>query len=284
MAIVAFWSEEEKETGQTMSMVALSTYMAIEHNYRILDISANFKDQTLENSYWDTTKMDNLVKTIVNSENVNASQIGLESGIEGLVKIVNSNKTTKNIISNYAKVVFNNRLDVLCSAKTQDYEEYVEICKVYPTILQVANRDYDLVFIDISKKMPEEQKNKILEIADVIIVNITQRLKTIDSFVKLRQENEFFKKNNILLNIGRYDKFSKYNVKNITRYIREKKDIYAIPYNTLFFESCSEGNVAELFLRIRKIDEEDRNAIFMDEIRRLTKDLIYKMQELQLKV
>ena len=63
MAIVAFWSEEEKETGQTMSMVALSTYMAIEHNYRILDISANFKDQTLENSYWDTTKMDNLVKT-----------------------------------------------------------------------------------------------------------------------------------------------------------------------------------------------------------------------------
>ena len=260
MAIVAFWSEEEKETGQTMSMVALSTYMAIEHNYRILDISANFKDQTLENSYWDTTKMDNLVKTIVNSENVNASQIGLESGIEGLVKIVNSNKTTKNIISNYAKVVFNNRLDVLCSAKTQDYEEYFEICKVYPTILQVANRDYDLVFIDISKKMPEEQKNKILEIADVI------------------------KKNNILLNIGRYDKFSKYNVKNITRYIREKKDIYAIPYNTLFFESCSEGNVAELFLRIRKIDEEDRNAIFMDEIRRLTKDLIYKMQELQLKV
>lgn len=284
MAIVAFWSEEEKETGQTMSMVALSTYMAIEHNYKILDISANFKDQTLENSYWDTTKMDNLVKTIVNSKNVNASQIGLESGIEGLVKIVNSNKTTKNIISNYAKVVFNNRLDVLCSAKTQDYEEYVEICKLYPTILQAANRDYDLVFIDISKKMPEEQKNKILEIADVIIVNITQRLKTIDSFVKLRQENEFFKKNNILLNIGRYDKFSKYNVKNITRYIREKKDIYAIPYNTLFFESCSEGSVAELFLRIRKIDEEDRNAIFMDEIRRLTKDLIYKMQELQLKV
>ena len=284
MAIIAFWSEEEKETGQTMSMVALSTYMAIEHNYRILDISANFKDQTLENSYWDTTRMDNLVKTIASTENVNTSQIGLESGIEGLAKIVNSNKTSKNIISNYAKVVFNNRLDVLCSARTQDYEEYIEISKIYPNILQIANRDYDLVFIDISKKMPEEQKNRILEIADVIIVNITQRLKTIDSFMKLRQENEFFKKNNILLNIGRYDRYSKYNVKNLTRYIREKKDIYAIPYNTLFFESCSEGSVAELFLRLRKVDEEDRNANFMDEIKRLTKDLIYKMQELQLKV
>ena len=104
--------------------------------------------------------MDNLVKTIASTENVNTSQIGLESGIEGLAKIVNSNKTSKNIISNYAKVVFNNRLDVLCSARTQDYEEYIEISKIYPNILQIANRDYDLVFIDISKKMPEEQKNR----------------------------------------------------------------------------------------------------------------------------
>jgi len=37
MAIIAFWSDEKRETGQTMSMVALSTYMAIEHNYRILN-------------------------------------------------------------------------------------------------------------------------------------------------------------------------------------------------------------------------------------------------------
>ena len=48
MAVIAFWSNEEKETGQTMSMVALSTYMAIEHNYRILNISTSFKDKTLE--------------------------------------------------------------------------------------------------------------------------------------------------------------------------------------------------------------------------------------------
>lgn len=43
MAIIAFWSDEKRETGQTMSMVALSTYMAIEHNYRILNVSTNFK-------------------------------------------------------------------------------------------------------------------------------------------------------------------------------------------------------------------------------------------------
>lgn len=278
MAIIAFWSNEEKETGQTMSMVALSTYMAIEHNYRILNVSANFKDETLENSYWDLEKQENLVKNIADTK-----QVGLESGIEGLIKIINSNKTSTNIVANYTKIVFKDRLDVLCSSKTQNYEEYREISNLYPNILQVADKNYDLVFVDVSKKMPEEQTKKILELADIIIVNLTQRLKIMDDFIKLREENEFFKKNNILLNIGRYDKFSKYNVKNITRYLREK-DVHATPYNTLFFESCSEGKVAEFFLRLRRLEPEDRNAVFVQETARLAKDLLYKIQELQLKI
>lgn len=280
MAIIAFWSDEEKETGQTMSMVALSTYMAIEHNYKILNVSTSFKDNTLESSYWDLQKIEQLVKTI--SKNTNA--VGLESGVEGLIKIINSNKTSTNIVSNYTKVVFKDRLDVLCAAKTQDYEEYREIAQLYPNILQVANRSYDLVFVDISKRMPKEQVDKILEIANVVIVNMTQRLKTIDDFINLREENEFFKGKNILVNIGRYDKFSKYNVKNITRYMKEKKDVHAIPYNTLFFESCSEGKVAEFFLKLRRVEQEDRNAVFIEETSRLAKDLIYKLQELQLKI
>ena len=279
MAIIAFWSNEEKETAQTMSMVALSTYMGSNHNYKILNVSTSFNDETLENSYWNLAKMEQLMKTF--SKNV--SQVGLESGIEGLVKVINSNKTSTNIISNYAKVVYKGTLDVLCAPKTKNYEEYKHIAEYYPDIIQIANRSYDFIFIDISKNMPKEQAKRILEIADVIIVNMTQKLKTIDEFMKLREKNDFFKKNNILLNIGRYDKFSKYSIKNITRYMKEKKEVHAILYNTLFFEACSEGTVAEFFLRLRSIDTEDRNAIFIDEIKRLMKDLIYKLQELQIK-
>ena len=66
--------------------------------------------------------------------------------------------------------------------------------------------------------------------------------------------------------------------------MKEKKDVHAILYNTLFFEACSQGNVAEFFLRLRKLDPEDRNAVFIEEIKRLTKDLIYKLQELQIKL
>ena len=279
MAIIAFWSDEKKETGQTLSMVALSTYMAIEHNYRILNVSTNFRDNSLEDCYWNFQKENALVKNITGNSGV----VGLESGIEGLIKIIRSNKTNPNIISNYCRVVFNNRLDILCSSKTNDPREYMEIVKAYPDIISTANHAYDLVFVDISKKMSTEDKNKILEIADVIVVNITQRLTIIDKFYTLREENKFFKNNNVLLNIGRYDSFSKYNVKNISRYLRMKKDVLAVPYNTLFFESCSEGKVSEFFLRLRNLDAEDRNQVFVTDVSRMCKELLYKLQELQIR-
>lgn len=279
MAIVAFWSDEKRETGQTLSMVALSTYMAIEHNFKILNVSTNFKDDTLEKCYWNLQKETSFIKKITESEQV----VGLEAGIEGLVKIIKSNKTTPNIVSNYSKVIFNDRLDILCAPTTKVYSEYLEIAKMYPDILQVANRSYDLVFVDISKKMDEQEANHILEIADVIIVNITQKLQIIDEFYTLKEENNFFKNNNVLLNIGRYDRFSKYNVKNISRYLRMKNDVLAIPYNTLFFESCSEGKVAEFFLRLRNADTEDRNGVLIQEVDRMSKVLLSKIQELRLK-
>ena len=282
MAIIAFWRDGEKETGQTMSMMALSTYMATrqELKYRILNISTKFKSETLERSYWNTVKMDKLVKSIVQDD----EQIGVESGVEGLIKLITSNRTTADTVANYTKIIYKDKLDVLPAPQTQIYEEYVKTAQMYPNVIKNANRTYDLVFVDVAKTLPEEQRKQILEIADVIVVNLSQRLAILNNFMKLRQENEFFRKNNIMLNIGRYDPHSKYNTKNITRFMNEKVEVHAIPYNTLFFEASAESSVPELFLRLINLDEEDRNYVFIKEISRFSKDLVYKMQELQMQM
>lgn len=277
MAIVAFWNNEKKETGQTLSMVALSTYMAIEHNYRILNIATEFEDTSLEDCYW------NLGKQNIVAGSTPSGGLGFETGLEGLIKVIKSNKTSNNIIADYAKVVFKERLDVLCSTQTKSYEEYKNICSMYTDILNVANRTYDLVFIDLSKTIPLEEKTKILELADVIIASVNQKMSSVEMFYNLRESNNFFKKNNIILNVGKYDVHSKYNTKNITRYLREKKEITAVPYNTLYAESAPEAKVAELFLKIRKA-EEDKNGMFIKELSRMSETLIYKIQELQMRI
>jgi len=275
MSIIAFWSKEKKETGQTLSTVALSTYMSVEHNSRILTISTSFDDRTLEDCYWPSHKFNVMV-------NNNTRQDALEAGLEGLIKIINSNKTTNKIVSNYSRIVYKDRLDILCSPKTKDYEEYKKISKMYKEIIQIANKDYDYVFVDISKDLPDEEVKAILEMADIIVLNVYQRLKTINDLYKLKTENDFFNKTGVMINIGKYDKTSKYNVTNITRFIKERKGIYTIPYNTLYSENCSEGRIGEFFLKYRKLDSEDINAFFVSETDRFAKALVYRLQELQI--
>lgn len=269
MSIIAFWSKERKETGQTLSQVALTTYMAAIHNCRILSISTDFNDTTLEDCYW--PHKDN-----------NNSKDALDAGLEGLIKVINSNKTTNKIVSNYSKIVYKDRLDILRAPTTSNYEEYKEICKMYKEIIKIANTDYDYVFVDISKDMPEDETKIILEMADIVVLNIAQRLKVVNDLYRLKMENDFFNKTGIMINIGRYDRYSKYNITNITRFIKEKKGIYSIPFNTLYAESCSEGKVGSFFLRYIKLDSEDKNAYFINEVERFTKALIYRKQELQI--
>ena len=265
MSIIAFWSDEKKETAQTLSLVALTTYMAIEHNYRILNISTSFNDKTLEEAFWNAEREKMLAQTIAGRSNFE-----FETGVEGLIKIINSNKTSSSIVANYAKVVFKDRLDVLCSPLSKSYEEYVKTASEYPNIIEMANRDYDLVFVDISKKMPAELQKQILEKADVIVYNLGQKLTSLQNLEELRNKNAFFKKRNIIFNIGKYDKFSKYNTK--------------------YFDSTTEGKAAEFFLKIRGLDKKkstfmasvDRNESFAKEVARFSQLIIYKLEELKM--
>ena len=211
--------------------------------------------------------------------------IGLESGIEGLIKVLNSNRTSTEIVKNYSRIVLRDRLDVFLSPVTKSYQEYAQITPYYTNILQIANRYYDLIFVDLSKKMPKQDANDILQLSDIVVVNLTQRLKTINDFMQLRESNEFYQRKNVMLAIGRFDRFSKYNSKNITRYLKEKKLISVIPYNTLFFEACSEGTVIDFLLKIKNItDESDRNNSFIKEIQAIDNSIIFKLQELQMKM
>lgn len=52
MAIIVFNSNEKKETGQTLTTAALATYMSIEHNQKMLIVSTDFNDGTLEDCFW----------------------------------------------------------------------------------------------------------------------------------------------------------------------------------------------------------------------------------------
>ncbi len=279
MAIVTFYSKEEKETGQTLSAAALATYLAIEHNRKILLVSTNFRDDTLEACFWNLRKEQNAMAAITNRPGIDVG-----SGVEGLIKIMGSNKISPEMTRNYTRSVFKDRLDVLFSPTSKNYEDYCNVAEKYVDILKNADRYYDIIIVDLTKKMNKETAQTILDISEIIILNFTQKIKNIEQVYKLRTADPFYRKDNVLLNIGRYDSFSKYSNKNVTRTLKEKKPLLVVPYNTLFFEAAAEGDIVEFFLRFRKIEATDRNAVFIYEVKQMTERVVAKLQELRMRM
>ena len=56
MSIVTFYNSSKEQTGKTMSIAAIATYMAIEHNYRILVISTTNTDDPFKRCFWQEKK------------------------------------------------------------------------------------------------------------------------------------------------------------------------------------------------------------------------------------
>lgn len=277
MSVVTFWSDGREQTGKTLSIAAISTYMAVEHNYRILIISTGYRDDTLNQCFWKEKK----VKRNFGLFGPNTNEI-LEEGIVGLAKVVKSNKLSPENITNYTKIIFKDRLEVLQGfrGETSDYDE---LEKTYPDIINLANSYYDLVFIDLDNEMNPSIREMILANSDLIVANISQRLTSIDRFMETRENIPILNSKKTLLLIGKYDKFSKYSIKNITRYMGEKNKVSTIPYNTLFFEACEEAKLPDLIFNLRKIDEEDINGFFLSEVKRTSENIMYRLQDLAIK-
>ena len=275
MAIVAFWKSGEKEAGQTVSMIATATVMAIEHNYKILAISTGFRDRAIEESFFEPTK--------VNIFNADANKGNMQSGIEGLSRIIQSNRGGSNIVPNYTKVVFRDRFDILPSPLTSEYKDYIQMSKNYISLMDLAKNDYNLVFVDIDKRLPAEVQKALLDKADVIVLNANQSVKHLEKLTELKAKSALFQKQNIVILLGRYDKYSKYNMKNMYRLLKKEK-LAAVPYNTQFFEATTEGKVADYFLKCKTVTmKTDRNVLFMDEVNKTCDTILSKIQEVQMR-
>ena len=107
----------------------------------------------------------------------------------------------------------------------------------------------------------------------------------LDKAMKIKKIDKVINSPKHLPVIGKYIDKTKYNIKNVTKYLNEKKEMYKIPFNTLFYEATEEANVADLFLKLKNVkDETDENYIFMENVLNLTDKIIKILQELQMKM
>ena len=285
MAVVTFWNDDREQSGKTLSAVAVATMMAIERNFKILLLSTSCNDSTMKNCYWMDSTKKNTNKDLFGRASNN---IAVENGIEGLSKLIKSNKIQPSIITDYTRVIFKGRLEVLngytgAENNTNPSEySFQKVSELYPELIKIANQYYDMVIVDLDKNLSKKIKDEILELTNVNVFVFTQRLSSLNRYNNLKTNDLNIKSLKCIPVIGKYDKDSKYNKKNIMRYLGIKKDINLMPYNRLFFEAAEEASVTELFLKQRNIkDTTDDTHMFINEVIKLDDNIVQRVQELQ---
>lgn len=274
MSVISFWNESNRESGQTLSIIALATQMAIEHNYRILVIDANFDDPTIEKAFWKPRES----KTL---QQLTAGKVDISSGAEGLISAIASNKATPEIITNYTRIVYKNRLDILLGLKTRIEEEHEKSMMLYKDLILTANKYYDMVLVDLGKSYKKASSKFILEKSDVIVYVMPPNLMNIDNFKTLRQQDKLIGGKNVLPLLAKSDESSEYNVKNTTRYIKEKNIIASIPYNVRFMEATNEARTSDFFTKQKLATGTTVNDTFFNEVERSCQMIMNKLKELR---
>ncbi len=272
MPIITFWSNNEKAIGQTVSISAAATVMAVERNYKILLVSADYNNKSIENCFGAQESNKDIIKSFIRKP-----QLTLDSGVNGLLKLTESNRLSPEVIHDYTKIVFKNRLEVLYSPLNIEKDKENEMPDKFKNIIFNASRYYDYVFVDLKKGTKNANQLEMLKMSDVIVLNIEQNMKNIEELLTMKELDNFYSK--IIWNLCRYDKNSKYNSKNLVRNILRKQAVYETHYNTLVFDASQEGNLPELMLRFKTLKDEDENKEFFSEIEKLNDGILLKYQE-----
>ena len=162
MSVVTFWNDDREQSGKTLSAVAVATMMAIERNFKILLLSTSCNDSTMKNCFWVDSTRKNSNKDLFGRSSNN---IAVENGIEGLTKLISANKIQPSIITDYTRVIFKGRLEVLngytgAENDTNPNEySFQKVSELYPELIKIANQYYDMVIVDLDKNLNQKIKD-----------------------------------------------------------------------------------------------------------------------------
>ena len=204
MSVITFWNNSKSgNIGQTASIIATATSMAIEHNYKVLVISTQNGDDELEKAY--NIKGNEAMKFLGIKESK------FNSGIEGIMKLVQSGKLVPELIRDYTKIVLKgNRLEVIAGKKISNTNENEQFdFEKYAEILKIANKYYDMIFVDLDRGINLKHTKKILEISDLIVWNMEQKLVTIEEVLNFQEQHKLLCKENVLYLLNKYARNSK---------------------------------------------------------------------------
>ena len=150
---------------------------------------------------------------------------------------------------------------------------------LYKDLISTANRYYDLILVDVQKGYRIPSSKVLINQADLIIYTMPPNLININNFLELRETDELIGSRKVMPLLAKSDEYSSYNVRNTSRYIKEKGTIPCIPYDVRFMEATNEARTSKYFTS-QKLSTSKNGEDFFKEIERACVAIINKLKEL----
>lgn len=263
MAKVIFWNENENLNNSTDVAIAVATSISKNYKTRSILMQTNFQNRKIESSF---TPYDELKSSGVFENR--------DIGIGALLKTIVSNKLTATVVTNYAKPVLKERLDVMYGVVSSEKEQHTLMLSNLPYIVKKADEVYDLVFIDLAKGTSNNDIKSVIDDGDVIVYVLDQDSIKLEDYLINIENNEYLKNKSKIIVLANYDDKSKYNVWNIKKRYRVKDPIFTLPYNFVYQDSLNDGNVIDFFYRNTNLDKGDYNGEFVNEVNNIVSKVI----------
>ncbi|MBR6253572.1 MAG: hypothetical protein IKR04_07050 [Clostridia bacterium] len=242
MPIISFWNPTGVgQTGTTATMVSVANSIAIRNpSYKILLTQTHFSSLKMESAYFNMDRM----RSKGNLDDIT------DIGVDALERLLRSNKITPESIKTYAKTK-GDTIEVLYGSFKGDKDSFRRVLETIPFMLDYAAQCYDMVFVDLTSGLDVKEVDDILKKSDVIVVTLNQDKEILNKMEERFSTLKVLQEKPILPVFARYDQYLAYNSRNILRNYNfkfDKREVYTIPYNSLYFDALNDGRALDFFI------------------------------------
>lgn len=256
--IIVSWSNVHGQPKSTTNVLLVSIAAALGYGKKCIITHTHFNLNNLE--------------TYLIGSRESSKDMFQDIGLDGLASVVKLRPLDKQTIDNYTIPMLNNKLTLMPGTAGGNRKLFLsDMCKIVTILLKEAEKYYDIVFVDANSGTDEITK-VVLDMADVVIVNLSQNRSVLDSY-ELNWKPECKKKFFI---IGSYDKDSSYNLHNLYSNYKflNKNNVGIIPYNTGLMDAQSNASVLKYMRKNFDAKKDGTNGYFIHHVKKTTEKLL----------
>lgn len=190
------------------------------------------------------------------------------SGVKAIERLMKSRLLKPGSIGDYTDTILKNRLDLL-GGNSEEVDP-----KLLQTVIEVANTNYDLIWIDAHSGNRNQATKDLLNMADVIFVHLPQNKFILDDFFNEKNgiPKEIAEKPHIFI-ISQFSTQDSLNLKKIKRLYGIDKPIFAIPYSDSVKQASNQQKVTEYILKRADVNKKHADYPYISSLRLINQHL-----------